>query len=273
MEEVFNLLEINPETIVQLIFDISKAGLVLFIGFWLINRFKGILSTFFEKRDLDASLRPFLLRVLGVTLKVTLLIAVISMLGVETTSFIALLGSAGLAVGLALQGSLSNFAGGVIILTVKPFRKGDFITVSGESGTVEMINIFNTQIRTPNGQIIYMPNGSLANSVVTNFSKEDNRRLVFVVGIGYSSDIAKAKTILRRLVDEDERVLQEPAPSVVVSELGDSSVDISVRVWTHRDNYWGLNFDLHEKTKITFDQEGIQIPFPQRDVHLHQTKP
>ena len=198
------------------------------------------------------------------------LISVASMIGIETTSFIAILGAAGLAIGLALQGSLGNFAGGVLVLLFKPFKVGDFIDAQGVAGTVSEIQIFNTIIKTPDNKVIIVPNGAVYNGVITNFSKEATRRVDFVFGIGYGDDIKKAKEVIARLVDADERAMKDPAPTIVVSELADSSVNISCRVWVNASDYWGVFFDLTENVKLTFDAEGISIPFPQQDVHMHQ---
>ena len=192
------------------------------------------------------------------------------MIGIETTSFIAVLGAAGLAIGLALQGSLSNFAGGVLVLMFRPYKVGDFIDAQGVMGTVHEIQIFNTILKTPDNKVIIVPNGAISNGIITNFSMEATRRVDFVFGIGYSDDIAKAKATIERLISEDGRALSDPEPQIVVSELADSSVNITTRVWVNASDYWGLFFDLTEKVKLTFDQEGISIPFPQRDVHVIQ---
>lgn len=204
-------------------------------------------------------------------LKVMVYITALGMLGIQMTSFIAILGAAGLAVGLALQGSLSNFAGGVLILFFKPFKVGDFIERGSESGTVEAIDILHTLIKTPNNQLIIIPNGQLANSPVTNYSAKDTRRVVFSVGIGYASDIKKAREVILRILREDERTLKEPEPIVVLTNLGDSSLDLSARAWTTNENYWNYLWENLEKMKEELDKEGIELPFPQRDVHLFQT--
>ena len=191
------------------------------------------------------------------------------MLGIETTSFVAILGAAGLAVGLALQGGLANFAGGVLILIFKPFKVGDFIDAQGHAGVVSEITVFTTVLKTPDNKTIIIPNGALSNGSMVNYSTEEKRRVDMVFGIGYGDDIAKAKQVLKRIVDEDERVLKDPAPQIVVAELADSSVNFNFRVWCTGSDYWSIYFDMNEKVKLEFDKEGVSIPFPQRDVHLY----
>jgi len=246
------------------------AIIVLILGLWIINRFIRVMSKGMERSNTEPTLARFLCNLTSVGLKALLLISVASMVGIATTSFIAVLGAAGLAIGLALQGSLANFAGGVLVLMFRPYKVGDVIEAQGVMGTVAEIQIFNTILKTPDNKRIIVPNGGLSNGIITNFSAEPTRRVDFVFGIGYGDDIGKAKDIIAALVREDVRALQDPAPQIVVSNLGDSSVDITTRVWVNAADYWGLFFDLTEKVKLTFDQEGISIPFPQRDVHLYQ---
>lgn len=244
------------------------AIVLLILGFWIINRFSSFLNKLMINREVDESLRPFLVKLVRISLKVILLIPVISILGIATSSFLAIIGSAGLAIGLALQGSLSNFAGGVIILTVKPFRKGHFIKALGEMGTVDQINIFSTKLKTPDNQTVHMPNGQLAGSTIVNFSEEDTRRLVIDAGIGYEDDISKAKKVISDIIASNEKILKEPEPQVVVLSMADSAVIISLRVWVNTTDYWNVYFDLQEKIKVTFDKEGITIPFPQTTLSL-----
>ena len=250
--------------------QLLMAIVVLIIGMWIVNRVVRLTSKGMEKASVEPTLARFLGSLVSVGLKALLLISVASMIGIETTSFIAILGAAGLAIGLALQGSLGNFAGGVLVLLFKPFKVGDFIDAQGVAGTVSEIQIFNTIIKTPDNKVIIVPNGAVSNGVITNFSKEATRRVDFVFGIGYGDDIKKAKEVIARLVDADERAMKDPAPTIVVSELADSSVNISCRVWVNASDYWGVFFDLTENVKLTFDAEGISIPFPQQDVHMHQ---
>jgi len=244
------------------------AVLTLIIGLWVIRIIMRLFGRAMERSKLDASLEKFLASLVGIFLKVLLFISVISMLGVETTSFIAVLGAAGLAVGLALQGSLANFAGGVLILLFKPYKVGDFVDAQGVKGTVNAIQVFNTILKTPDNKTIIVPNGAISNGVITNFSTEPTRRVDMVFGIGYSDDIGKAKDVLKKLIASDDRMLKEPAPVVVLSELGDSAVNLTVRAWCNAGDYWGIYFDMQEKVKQAFDENGISIPFPQRDVHI-----
>lgn len=248
---------------------ILLAILVLILGLWIIKAVSNGLVRLMQKRNVDPSLVPFLRSLVSVLLKVTLVISVVSMLGVETTSFIAILGAAGLAVGLALSGTLQNFAGGVMILIFKPFKVGDFVDAQGYSGTVKEIQIFNTIMKSPDNKTIIIPNGGLATGAMVNFSTEPTRRVDMSFGIGYGDDIDKAKSILMRLMEEDERVLKDPAPTVAVAELADSSVNFNVRPWVKSADYWGVYLDMHEKVKKTFDAEGVSIPFPQMDVHVN----
>ncbi len=246
------------------------AIVVLIIGLWVIKRVVKMIDKIMTKRNVDPSLKPFLRSIAGALLKVMLIISVASMVGVEMTSFIAVLGAAGLAVGLALQGSLANFAGGVLILLLKPFKVGDFIEGGGHSGTVREIQIFYTYLTTPSNQEVVIPNGDLSNDSITNYSFHDTRRMELVYGIGYEDDIDKAKEILMRLMHEDERILKEPEPMLFVDSLADSSVNIQIRCWANRPDYWDIRWNFPEKVKKAFDEANISIPFPQRDVHLFQ---
>lgn len=244
------------------------AVIVLIIGLWLIKRLVRMMDKGMEKRNVDPSLRPFLKSILGALLKIMLLISILSMVGVEMTSFVAVLGAAGLAVGLALQGSLSNFAGGVLILILKPFKVGDFIEGAGQSGTVREIQIFYTYLTTPSNQEIIVPNGKLSNDSIKNYSFNNTRRMDMTYGIGYSDDIDKAKNILMRLVNDETRFLEDPAPQIFVEALADSSVNLKIRTWAKNSDYWDIYNNFPEKVKKAFDAEGVSIPFPQRDVHF-----
>jgi small conductance mechanosensitive channel len=245
------------------------AIVVLLIGLRIIKAIERGIGRGMEKRDVDVSLRPFLMSVTNVMLKVVLVISVISMIGVETTSFIAVLGAAGLAVGLALSGTLQNFAGGILILILKPFKVGDFVEAQGFTGSVSSIQIFATILKTPDNRTIIIPNGALSTGAVTNYSTEALRRVDMEFGIGYSDDIDKAKAVLNKLIIDDSRILKEPEPRVILSALAASSVNFKVRVWTEAADYWDIFFDFHEKVKKAFDKESIGIPFPQMDVHVH----
>ncbi len=246
------------------------AIITLIIGWWIVKVIQGALRKTFEKKQIEASLRGFLNSIIGILLKILLLVTVAGMMGVEMTSFIAILGAAGLAVGMALSGTLQNFAGGVMILLFKPFRVGDFIQAQGHMGSVNEIQIFNTILKTPDNKTIIIPNGGLSTSSMVNFSAEPRRRVDFTFGIAYGDDVDKAKEVLSRLINEDSRILKDPAPFIAVSELADSSVNLVVRVWAEAANYWGIFFDLNEKVYKTFDKEGLNIPFPQMDVHIQK---
>ena len=244
------------------------AIVTLIVGMWLINRFVGVLDNKLGKKD--PTLNKFLCGLIGAILKILLLISVASMVGIATTSFIAIIGAAGLAVGLALQGSLANFAGGVLILIFKPFKVGDTIDAQGYLGSVREISILYTIVDTFDNRRIVIPNGQLANASLTNLSAYETRRCDMSFGIGYGDDIDKAKAICKRLIEEDERALKDPEPLIVVGALGESSVDLTVRAWTKSGDLWPFYWDMQEKVKKAFDAEGISIPFPQRDVHMYK---
>lgn len=246
------------------------AIITLIVGMWLINRFVSVLDKKLGPKD--PTLNKFLCGLIGAVLKIMLLISVASMIGIATTSFIAVIGAAGLAIGLALQGSLANFAGGVLILIFKPFKVGDTIEAQGYLGAVAEIQILYTVVNTFDNRRIVIPNGSLSNATLVNVSIYDKRRCDMTFGIHYDDDIDKAKAILQRLFDEDERSLKDPAPRICVAALGDSSVDLMFRAWVATDDLWPYYWDMQEKVKKAFDAEGITIPFPQRDVHMYKAE-
>ncbi|MFO7999482.1 MAG: mechanosensitive ion channel [Bacteroidales bacterium] len=248
------------------------AIITLIIGFWVVSRIAKAIRNLMEKRNLDPSLRGFLSTLISIGLKILVVISVLGMVGIEMTSFIAILGAAGLAIGLALSGTLQNFAGGVLILILKPFKVGDFIEAQGFMGSVENIQIFNTILVTPSNQVITIPNGGLATEAVTNYSAKPTRRAEWVFGIAYGDKYPHARSVLLGLIQEDSRILKEPAPFIAISELNDSSVDIKVRVWVNSDDFWSVFFEMNEKVYDAFEKEGINIPFPQMDVHLSQEK-
>jgi len=246
---------------------------VLLVGLWIIKVLTRSLRKFMDKRHVDPSLIPFLSNMFNAILKVLLVISVMGMVGIQMTSFIAVLGAAGLAVGLALQGTLQNFAGGVMILLFKPYRVGDFIEAQGHAGSVKEIQIFQTIITTPDNSTVIIPNSPLATGVIKNYTTQPLRRIDFSFGIGYGDDIDKAKKVLLELANADERVLKdENPPMVAVEALADSSVNLKLRTWVNSENYWSLFFDMTEKVKKAFDANGISIPFPQTDVHLFNEK-
>jgi len=242
--------------------------LILFFGWWVIKFIVGYVKRIFEKTDYDPTLENFITSLLNWGLKILLFIVVISQLGVETTSLIAVVGAAGLAIGLALQGSLSNFAGGVLIISLKPFRVGDFIEAQGVSGTVKETTLFYTKLNTFGNQLAIIPNGELTNNTIINYTEEGKRKDVIKLGISYSSNIKLAKDVLMKLMAEQEGIMKDPAPQVVVHELADSAVNLSLRYWALNDDFWDCHWFTMEEAKTRLEAAGIAIPFPQRDVHL-----
>ncbi len=248
---------------------ILLALLTLLIGLWIISYLiRGFIKALTTAK-VETTLAMFLAKLAGTVLKILLLISVASMIGIETTSFIAIFGAAGLAVGLALQGSLSNFAGGVLILLFKPYKIGDFIEAQGQAGVVKEIQIFNTILHTGDRKTIIIPNGPMSNGTITNYSLSPIRRVDMEFGIGYGDDLKKAKSILEQLMAADGRILKDPESQVLLSALADNSVNFTIRAFVNSADYWGVYFDMNEKVKLTFDEQGISIPYPQRDVHMH----
>lgn len=244
-------------------------ALVIFIvGKWLAGLLTGVVKRLMKNANVDETLLTFLGNLAYALLLTFVVLAAISQLGVNTTSFIAVLGAAGLAIGLALQGSLSNLGAGVLLIIFKPFKIGDVVEAGGALGAVEELNIFTTQLKTPDNKVVIIPNSNIMGGNITNYSAKDTRRVDLVFGVGYSDDLKKVKEELVNILNEDERVLKDPAPVVAVSELADSSVNFVVRPWVRSADYWGVYFDLHERVKRRFDEQGISIPFPQRDVHV-----
>jgi small conductance mechanosensitive channel len=250
--------------------NIVMALAIFIIGKYIVKMITRLAKKLMEKARVDNILVNFIGSIINTILLLFVVVAALDQLGVDTTSLIALIGAAGLAVGLALQGSLQNLASGVMLIVFRPFKDGDFIDAAGVMGVVEDIGIFTTTMRTGDNREIIVPNGSIFGGTITNFSKRETRRIDMVFGIGYDDDIKKAKDILNRLIEEDERILKDPAPLVAVAELGDSSVNFNVRPWCKTADYWNVYFDFHEKVKLTFDAEGISIPYPQMDVHTYK---
>jgi len=247
------------------------AAIVIFIvGRIVANVVSGGARKAMRRAEVDENLIGFVASLVRFGIMAFTIIAVISKLGVQTTSFVAVLGAAGLAVGLALQGSLANFAGGVMLLVFRPFKKGDFVEVAGTAGSVNEISVFTTVMTTPDNKKIIVPNAQVTGGVIVNYSATGTRRVDLVAGIGYSDDIPKAKAVLQRIVSSHSAILAEPAPVIELNELADSSVNFVVRPWVNSADYWRVYWDLTEAIKMEFDKEGISIPFPQRDVHLFQ---
>ena len=268
MVNIEHLMETATDLVLSYGPRLLLAIFTLIIGFAVIKRVMNVLEKSLERGEVEVTLRRFLINVIGVLLKAVVIISVASMVGIETTSFIAMLGAAGLAVGLALQGSLANFAGGVLILFFKPFKVGDLIEAQGYLGFVKEIQIFVTILTTLDNRRVIIPNGLLSNGCLTNLNAEPLRRVDMTFGISYSDDVLQAKRVLQELIAQDSRVLPDPASEVYVKEHADSSVNMLVRVWVKPDDYWGVFFHMHEQVKLVFDREGITIPFPQRDVHM-----
>lgn len=244
------------------------ALLVLWVAFWIIKRIFNVVDHSMSKRKVETTLRKFLLSILNISLKSIALIIFASMIGVETTSLIALLGAAGLAVGLALQGSLANFAGGIIILFFRPFKAGDIIEAQGFVGKIEEIQIFNTILITFDNRKIFIPNGLLSNGCLVNDTSQYTRRVDMKYGVSYQDYIPRVREVIKSVLDADDRVLKSPAADIFVGEHADSSVIFFVRPWVKTEDYWPVYFYMHEQIKLAFDREGISIPFPQRDIHM-----
>lgn len=248
--------------------SILGAILIYIIGRFIIKQINRLVSKILEKRKLEISVQTFLKSLLSLLLNLILAFAIIAKLGVETTSFAAILASAGVAIGMALSGNLSNFAGGLIILVFKPFKVGDYIDgPNNASGTVKEIQIFHTILSTTDNRIIYVPNGSLSSNAIVNYSKQETRRAEWVFGVEYGEDYERVKAVLERIIAADERILQTPAPFIGLGSLSASSVDIKVRVWTKSSDYWDVVFDMNRIVYETFNKEGIGFPFPQLTVH------
>ena len=254
--------------VVPLGLKLLAAIIVLLLGRWIIKLIKKWMANGLMSRHGDATLHSFLSNLVSVVLYFILIIAIVGILGINTSSLVALLASAGLAVGMSLGGTLQNFAGGVLIVMFRPFKVGDFISAQGMEGVVSEIQIFNTHLLTTDNKEVILPNGPLATGVMTNFSKQGTRRVDWVFSIAYGDDYDKAKTVLRRLIDENQSILKSPEPFIELGKLNSSSVDITVRVWVNSADYWPVFFSMNEKVYKAFAQEGLNIPFPQVDVHV-----
>lgn len=264
------LLDTLQTTGVEFGINLVTALLIFFVGRWVISMVVKALRNLMRKSSVDPTLERFICNLVRISLLVVVIIAAIGQLGVQTTSLLAVMGAAGLAVGLALQGSLSNFAAGVLIVLFRPYKVGDYVEAAGVGGTIEEVQILTTVMKTPDNKRIIVPNSQIMSSIITNYSANDTRRVDMTFGVGYGDDLDLVHRELRALVDADERILKEPEVTIKVHTLADSSVNFVVRPWVKTPDYWGVYFDLTENVKKRFDEVGISIPFPQQDVHLHK---
>jgi len=255
---------------VDLAINVVKAIVIFYVGKFVVGLIVRTVRRIMAKRDIEDTLENFVLSLLRMILMVFVIIATVGALGIQTTSFIAVLGAAGLAIGLALQGSLANFASGVLIVLFKPYRVGDWVEAAGIAGTVERVEILTTVFKTGDNKQIIVPNGQVMGSIITNYSANDTRRVDMVVGVSYEDDLDKVRATLEDLIAAEDRILDDPPHKIAVSELADSSVNFVVRPWVKSEDYWGVMFDMTEAIKKRFDEEGISFPFPQQDVHLYQ---
>jgi small conductance mechanosensitive channel len=275
MEEITAL--VSPEQVSAIVQGVSLFGMqilaalvVFVVGRWLARRISSLLERGLKRANTDPTLISFFRNIAYFGLLTMVVIAAVGQLGVQTTSFIAVLGAAGLAVGLALQGSLANFAAGVLMIIFRPFKAGDFVEAAGASGVVEEIQLFTTTMRTPDNKTVIIPNAQITSGTITNYSARDTRRLDLQFGVSYADDLDKVKQIINEVLADEPRLLKDPEPVVGLLSLGDSSVNFAVRPWVRSSDYWPVFFDLQEAMKKRFDAKGISIPFPQRDVHLYQ---
>lgn len=261
---------IDSQTVVAFGKNIVIALLIFYVGRMAVGLVVRALRKIMQGQEVDETLETFVCNLVRMALLIVVIIAAISALGIETTSFIAIFGAAGLAIGLALQGSLSNFAAGVLIVLFRPYKVGDYIEGAGISGSVEQVQILTTVLKTPDNKEVIVPNSQIMNSIITNYSANDTRRVDMLVGVSYKDDLDKVRETLEELVAADDRILEDPACLIAVSALADSSVNFVVRPWVKTEDYWGVMFDMTEAIKRRFDQEGISFPFPQQDVHLYK---
>ena len=266
------LLQKGQDVITTFGMQIVAAIVILVLGRWIAKALTKLTRRAMEKAKVDTMLARFIGNLVYVALLTFVVLAAINQLGVQTTSFIAVIGAAGLAIGLALQGSLANLAAGVLIILFRPYKVGDYIEGGGVAGTVEEVQIFTTVLKTPDNKTIIVPNGQIMGGTITNFSARAERRIDLVVGVGYDANLDRTRQVLTAILKDDQRILNEPAPLIGVVELADSSVNFVVRPWVKTEDYWSVYFDLNERIKKRFDAEGITIPFPQRDVHIYEHK-
>ena len=258
----------NPETYLPWLINLGIAIAIVFFGRYVVKFLMMIARRVLARAGFDEILQNFICSIAKSFLYLVLLVVALDQIGVDTTSLIALIGAAGLAIGLALQDSLKNFASGVMLIVFRPFTEGDFVEAGGTSGSVKKVNIFSTVMKSPDNKEIIVPNGEIFSGTIINYSANDERRVDWVFGIGYGDDLKKAKTIIQSLVESDERIKTDPEPLIVVGELGDSSVNLIVRAWVATGDFWDVKFEMTENVKLAFDEQGISIPFPQMDVHM-----
>lgn len=270
MDTIINWINENSGLILHYGIQAVIALVIFLLGGRIAKFCAGLTEKAFAKKNVDRAVGSFVSSIVYAIVFMATILMALSQIGIETTSFIAILGAAGLAVGLALQGSLSNFASGVLIILLRPFKSGDFIEAGGKMGSVDKIEIFSTELRTPDNKVIIMPNSSIMSGPIVNFSREKTRRIDLVIGVGYDADLRKAKEVLKSVLDQESRILKDPAYNVSVSELADSSVNFIVRPWVNSGDYWPTYWSLIENIKIALDDADITIPFPQMDVHLHK---
>ena len=270
MDSVLNWLNDNSGLILHYGIQAAIALVIFLIGSRVAKFCSNLTEKGFAKKKVDKAVGSFVASIVFTLVFAVTILMALSQIGIETTSFIAILGAAGLAVGLALQGSLSNFASGVLIILLRPFKSGDFVEAGNKMGTVKKIEIFSTELRTPDNKVIIVPNSQIMSGAITNFSRESTRRIDLVIGVSYDADLRQAKEVLKSVLDAETRILKDPAYTVAVSELGDSSVNFVVRPWVNAADYWPTYWSLMENIKIALDDANIAIPFPQMDVHLHK---
>ncbi|MDL5029689.1 small-conductance mechanosensitive channel MscS [Vibrio satsumensis] len=262
----------NSDLFIQYGVNIISALIILFIGNLIVKAVANSVAKVLQKKKMDRAVVEFIHGLVRYLLFVIVLIAALGRLGVQTASVVAVIGAAGLAVGLALQGSLSNFAAGVLIVAFRPFKSGDYVEIGGVAGSVDSIQIFQTVLTTPDNKMVVVPNGSVIGSPITNYSRHDTRRIDLMIGVSYGADLQKTKELLTKICESDERVLKEPGVQVGVHTLADSSVNFVVRPWVSTAEYWNVYFDLMQAIKEGLDKEGIEIPFPQMDVHMNKVE-
>jgi small conductance mechanosensitive channel len=272
VEEAGKWLSMGQELLAAYGLKVLAALAILIIGRWVAKWMRRLVERLLQKGKTDPIIIGFVSSIAYVGIMVFVVVAALGQLGIQTTSFIAILGAAGLAIGLALQGSLANFAAGFLMIIFRPFKVGDFIEGAGVAGTVDSIQIFTTTLKTPDNKLIIIPNAKLSGDNITNFSAQETRRVDLTVGASYDADIKHVRQVLEGIIADEARILPDPAPFIGVAELADNSVNFVVRVWTKSADYWGVHFDMTEQVKLRFDQEGIGIPYPQRDIHVYEHK-